>query len=81
MLVIIVDMLFNRVTLGKHVKDLALVNSLFDFICIAFLLHVHDLFALHIQYMLAPFKSCFELSLLFKAFSKLPLSLMNQILL
>ena len=74
-------MLFNGVAFSKHVEDLALVHPLFDFICIAFLFHVHDLVALYIQYMLAPFESCFKLSLLFLALSKLPFSLVNQILL
>ena len=57
--IVIVDMLFNGVAFSKHIENLALVDPPFDFVCIAFLFHVHDLFAFHIQYMLASFKSCF----------------------
>ena len=62
--VVIVDMLFNRVALGQHVKDLALIDPLFDLICVALPLDIHNLLTFDVKHMLASFQSSLKLSLL-----------------
>ena len=81
LLLVVVDVLFDRVALGQHVQYLALVHALLDPVRIRLLLDVHDFFALFVEHVLAAFKGSFQLSLLFLALAELPFSLVHQVLL
>ena len=74
-------MLLNRVALGKHVKNLALIHALLHPVCIRLLLHLHYPLPLPKQHMLAPLQGRFQLSFLFLSFAELPLTLVHQVLL
>ena len=69
LLVVEVDVLLDRVTLGEHVQDFALVDSLLDAVGVTFLLHVHDFFALNIEHVLAAFECSLKLSFFFLSFA------------
>ena len=69
LLVIEVDVLLHRITLGEHVQDFALVDSLLHTVGVALLLHVHDFFALNVKHVLAAFKSGLKLSFLLLSFA------------
>ena len=81
LLIVVVNVLFDRVALGQHVKYLALVHALLNPVRIRLLLDFHDFFSLFEEHMLAAFKGSFQLSLLFLALAKLPFTLVDQILL
>ena len=65
----------------QQVQDFALISPLLDLKCVTFLLHFHDLLALNINHMLAAFKRCLKLTLLFHALAELPLCFVHYILL
>ena len=50
---VIVNVLFDGVVFGEHVKDLSLRRSLLYAVSITLLLHIHDLVALYVQHVLA----------------------------
>ena len=78
---VIVNVLFDRVVFGEHVKDLSLRRSLLYAVSIALLLHIHDLVALYVQHVLASLQCRLQLSLFLSSFPELPLCLVNQVLL
>ena len=81
LLIVVVNVLFDRVALGQHVEYLALVHALLNPVRIRLLLDVHDFFALFMEHVLTAIKGSFKLSLLFLALAELPFAFVDQILL
>ena len=55
---VIVNVLFDGVVFGEHVKDLSLCRALLYAVSITLLLHIHDLVALYVQNVLASLQGC-----------------------
>ena len=81
LLLVVVDVLFDGVAVGKHVKDVFFVFVLFEAHFVALALSLQDVLSFEVEHGLALLESCFELGFLFGALPALPLSFVDEVLL